>query len=330
LLGPSGCGKTTALRLIAGFERPDAGSIRIGGRDVGRLRPYERNVGLLFQHYALFPHMTVEENITYGLRHRKWPRDDIRGRVEDMLRLVKLVGFNARRPAQLSGGQQQRVALARALATSPQVILLDEPLSALDAKLRQELQVELKEILRAVGSTAIVVTHDQDEAMALAERIVVIQSGRILQDGTQEDIYSRPKCRFVAEFIGRSNWMTGRLHEGRVTIGEGLAINVGKGCVTQNRAVDVCVRPERIDLLGADAVVRDAASSDNQIGGTLAEIVHLGANRHFFVQLDSGQRFEVIKQNRANLLLTAGERVIVRFAAEDCIILPQGGAGRAP
>ena len=211
LLGPSGCGKTTTLRLIAGFESPDEGTVLIGGVDVRGKRPYERNVGLLFQDYALFPHMTVEQNIAYGMRHRGIERSAIPRHTAEMLSLVKLDGFEKRWPNQLSGGQQQRVALARALATKPDVMLLDEPLSALDAKLRQELRSELKEILTSVGTTSIVVTHDQEEAMSMAERVIVQNRGRIIQQGTPYDIYARPTNEFVAEFVGRSNSFRGRL-----------------------------------------------------------------------------------------------------------------------
>ena len=211
LLGPSGCGKTTTLRLIAGFEEPDKGTIEISGESMAGKRPYERNVGLLFQHYALFPHMTVQENIAYGLKHRGWPKAEIADRVAEMLRLVQLESFADRRPRQMSGGQQQRVALARVLATKPKLVLLDEPLSALDAKLREELRVELKQILTAVGSTTIVVTHDQDEAMSLADRIIVMNRGRIEQQGAPDEIYSRPATSFVATFIGRTNWFHGTI-----------------------------------------------------------------------------------------------------------------------
>src|SRR5882757_9521308 len=193
LLGPSGCGKSTLLRLIAGFERPDSGVIKIDGESMAGLKPYERNVGLLFQHYALFPHMTVKQNISYGLVQRKYPAAAVSGRVEEMLSLVQLVGFENRRPHQLSGGQQQRVALARALATSPSLLLLDEPLSALDAKLRHELRHEIKALQRTLGVTTIMVTHDQEEALTMADRIVVMNQGVVEQVGTPQEIYRRPE-----------------------------------------------------------------------------------------------------------------------------------------
>ena len=211
LLGPSGCGKTTTLRMIAGFEEPNQGSIHIAGVDMKGKRPYERNVGLLFQNYALFPHMTVQRNVAYGLKQRGYEKKKIPARVTEMLELVKLTDFANRRPGQLSGGQQQRVALARALATSPEVVLLDEPLSALDAKLRVELRVELREILNSINATTIVVTHDQEEAMSLGDIVTVMEKGKIMQEGPPTEIYADPKTRFVAEFIGRSNWFTGTL-----------------------------------------------------------------------------------------------------------------------
>src|SRR4029077_10294230 len=211
LLGPSGCGKTTTLRLISGFEEPDEGSIDIEGVSMIGKRPYERNVGLLFQHYALFPHMTVAENVAYGLKHRGWPKAEIAGRVGEMLRLVQLQGFEPRRPGQLSGGQQQRVALARVLATRPQLVLLDEPLSALDAKLREELRLELKQILPAVGSTTTVATHYKAQAQSPPDRIIIMNRGRIEQQGPPDEIYMQPRSAFVAAFIGRTNWFHGRI-----------------------------------------------------------------------------------------------------------------------
>ena len=258
LLGPSGCGKTTTLRLISGFEEPDEGSIEIEGVSMIGKRPYERNVGLLFQHYALFPHMTVAENVAYGLKHRGWPKAEIAGRVGEMLRLVQLQGFEGRSPGQLSGGQQQRVALARVLATKPKLVLLDEPLSALDAKLREELRLELKRILASVGSTTIVVTHDQDEAMSLADRVIVMNRGRIEQQGTPDEIYARPRTSFVAAFIGRTNWFHGKASGGteapsRLTTDSGTSIWIDHEGAAAGSSLSACVRPERIIFVGADA-----------------------------------------------------------------------------
>ena len=211
LLGPSGCGKTTTLRLIAGFEKPDAGQIAIGGRNVVGLPPFQRDIGLVFQDYALFPHMTVAQNVDYGMRQHSVPPAERDARRARLLQLVRLEGLGARRPSALSGGQQQRVALARALAISPNLLLLDEPLSNLDAKLRETLRFELREILREVHMTTLVVTHDQQEAIALADRIALMNAGRIVQVGTGREIYEEPATRFVAEFIGQSLWFTGKL-----------------------------------------------------------------------------------------------------------------------
>src|SRR6516164_8702491 len=215
LLGPSGCGKTTILRMIAGFVEPDDGSLMLGGREMRGVRPHERNVGLVFQDYALIPHLTVEQNVAYGLRQRGVPRDAAAVRVGEMLALVRLANFADGRPSGLSGGQQQRVALARAMAVTPEVMLLDEPLSALDAKLRQELRSELKQILQAAHCTTLIVTHDQEEAMSLADEIIVMDRGRILQRGDAPAIYHAPLTRTVAEFIGRTNWFEGTLGPAR-------------------------------------------------------------------------------------------------------------------
>jgi spermidine/putrescine transport system ATP-binding protein len=211
LLGPSGCGKTTTLRMIAGFERPDAGEILIRGQRMNEVPPFHRPVNTVFQHYALFPHMTVFENVAFGLEMKRLPREEIRRRVAEALRLVRLTGLENRYPRQLSGGQQQRVALARALVNRPAVLLLDEPLGALDLKLRKEMQLELKNLQHQVGITFIYVTHDQEEAMTMSDRIAVMNQGRVLQVGTPVEIYERPATRFVADFIGETNFLEGRL-----------------------------------------------------------------------------------------------------------------------
>jgi putative spermidine/putrescine transport system ATP-binding protein/putrescine transport system ATP-binding protein len=327
LLGPSGCGKTTILRSIAGFERPDAGSIRIAGSDVTRLKPYERNVGLLFQHYALFPHMTVAENVAYGLRHRGHPKAEIPGRVEEMLDLVQLKGFGQRRPHQLSGGQQQRIALARALATRPGLILLDEPLSALDAKLRQDLRVELKQVLAAVGSTAIVVTHDQEEAMSLGERVLVMNRGRIVQSGAPGEVYRRPRSRFVADFLGRANWFHGMLGKAR----DGTALFTSRCGLefvvepSQNIAagpVELCVRPESVDLLSDDV---ETSPGHNRVAGEVLDVALLGAVRQVMIGLTGGGRMLALQTNRAGDAMAPGRPVIVGFRPEDCVLLPAPG-----
>jgi ABC-type Fe3+/spermidine/putrescine transport system ATPase subunit len=328
LLGPSGCGKTTILRSIAGFERPDAGSIRIAGSDVTRLKPYERNVGLLFQHYALFPHMTVAENVAYGLRHRGHPKAEISGRVEEMLGLVHLKGFGQRRPHQLSGGQQQRIALARALATRPGLILLDEPLSALDAKLRQDLRVELKQVLAAVGSTAIVVTHDQEEAMSLGERVLVMNRGRIVQSGAPGEVYRRPRSRFVADFLGRANWFHGMLGEARdgtalFTSQCGLEFVVEPSQNIASGPVELCVRPESVDLLMDDV---ETSPGHNRVAGEVLDVALLGAVRQVMIGLTGGGRVLALQTNRAGDAMAPGRPVIVGFRPEDCVLLPAPGA----
>jgi ABC-type Fe3+/spermidine/putrescine transport system ATPase subunit len=329
LLGPSGCGKTTTLRLIAGFEVPDEGTVWISGRDMRGKRPYERNVGLLFQDYALFPHMTVEENVAYGLRHRSFDRQEIPRRTAEMLDLVKLKDYRTRRPSQLSGGEQQRVALARALAINPEVMLLDEPLSALDAKLRQELRVELKEILLAVGSTTIVVTHDQEEAMSLAEHVIVMDRGRLVQQGPPIEIYARPNSKFVAEFIGRSNWFAGHLGRedspGVCTFEttDRLTLWVPKPDGRTSGDYEVCVRPERITLLdGATAKGEREGQRVNALRGTVADAAPLGGDVHTVVQLDSGKRVSVVEKNLGQPIRRSGEVVTVWFRAEDVIIVP--------
>jgi putative spermidine/putrescine transport system ATP-binding protein/putrescine transport system ATP-binding protein len=327
LLGPSGCGKTTTLRLIAGFEHPDSGNIRIDGRDMGDLRPYQRNVGLLFQSYALFPHMTVRDNVVYGLRYHGWTKPKAAERVQEVLGLVKLTGLDGRYPSQLSGGQQQRVALARALATKPTIMLLDEPLSALDAKLRQELRIELKELLRKINATTIIVTHDQEEAMGMAERIVILQHGRIQQDDPPERIYLRPRNQFVAEFVGRSNWLTARCAEKggtrwRMTTQEGHDLTIP---AQQVEAVDfdLAIRPERVDILGESA--EPPSIDDTLLTGTVIDVAVLGAERHVSINLEGGHRFLVVEQSRSTSL-RAQATVTIRIRAHDWIVLPRNAS----
>jgi putative spermidine/putrescine transport system ATP-binding protein/putrescine transport system ATP-binding protein len=334
LLGPSGCGKTTTLRLIAGFEDPDEGAVRIAGQDMRGKRPYERNVGLLFQDYALFPHMSVTENVGYGLRRRGFPRDRVGKRIAEVMALVKLQGFENRRPNQLSGGQQQRVALARALATSPEVMLLDEPLSALDAKLRQELRAELKEILRRVGTTSIVVTHDQEEAMSLADTITVMNRSRIVQRGTPTEIYDRPANKFVAEFIGRSNWFSGAL--GSVVSGDTRVFRTDTGEILTVLAeacalpghYEVCVRPERIKVIDLAERPDPAVGTNarmNVLHGTLIDSVPLGPDIHLMVLLGSGQRISVLERSVGQPVPQVGRPVALRFSCASCIMIAATG-----
>ena len=324
LLGPSGCDKTTTLRLVAGFEQPDIGTIEIAGQAMAGKRPYERNVGLLFQHYALFPHMTVAENIGYGLKHRRWPKEEVGGRIAEMLRLVRLEGFDARRPGQLSGGQQQRVALARVLATKPKLVLLDEPLSALDAKLREELGLELKQILSTVGSTTIVVTHDQDEAMSLADRIIVMNRGRIEQLGAPGEIYAQPRTAFVASFIGRTNWFSGsggpQAVNGvcRLITNNGTNLNVSSVNIPPAGDWRVCVRPERIAILPAHTAPADPDA--NSLEGEVISVVNMGAQLHYVSKTTEG-RITVVMPNRQGPRFQMGEAISLHFGADACVLL---------
>jgi len=286
LLGPSGCGKTTTLRLIAGFESLDAGTIAVGGADIAKLPPYRRDIGLVFQDYALFPHLTVADNIHYGMKQRGLPKTEQDNRRRELLRLTRLEGLDGRRPQALSGGQQQRVALARALAISPKLLLLDEPLSNLDAKLRETLRIELREILRAVGTTTLVVTHDQTEAIGLADRIALMNRGRIVQTGTAREIYEEPATRFVAEFIGQSIWFPGHLKQGshgtEFLTDDGFALRVN--APTNARAVNgLSIRPEHVHL--------SARPNDiSRIPATVINVEFFGAELIVVCRLNSGGR----------------------------------------
>ena len=253
LLGPSGCGKTTSLRMIAGFERPDSGCILIGDADVTDTPPHRRPVNTVFQSYALFPHLSVEQNVAFGLRFTSVPKNEGRRRVAEVLELVRLGGYGERRPHQLSGGQQQRVALARALVLSPSVLLLDEPLGALDAKLRRGLQVELKSIQRDVGITFLYVTHDQEEALTMSDRLGVMHGGRIRQLGSPREVYEEPATAFVADFLGVSNLMAGTAEGGgRVTV-DGVAVEAMQGDIGARGDVRLTIRPERVEIAGASS-----------------------------------------------------------------------------
>jgi putative spermidine/putrescine transport system ATP-binding protein/putrescine transport system ATP-binding protein len=326
LLGPSGCGKTTTLRIIAGFTALNQGTVRISGEDVGSLKPYERNVGLLFQDYALFPHMTVAQNVSYGLRHRGHLAPTIPSKTQQMLSLVQLGGMEARYPSQLSGGQQQRVALARALATDPQIVLLDEPLSALDAKLRLELRIELKEILRSVGATTIVVTHDQEEALSLGDEVIVMRSGQIVQRGSPSEIYEAPEDKFVAEFVGRSNWFHAHAtHNGQAINGldvyitdEGLEIRAVTRKPVNASGADLCVRPENVEFV-ADGGPRASQNANvNILSGIVLDIAPLGADLHVVIRITEKTRLLAIRKNVGGFSgLNLGQPVNVSFSASD-------------
>lgn len=279
MLGPSGSGKTTCLRLIAGFERPDAGRILLYGVDVSTLPPYARDVNTVFQDYALFPHMSVGENIAYGLMIKKVPPKERQARVEEMLELVKLTGLAGRRPAQLSGGQRQRVALARALINHPRVLLLDEPLGALDLKLRQQMQIELKSIQQRVGITFVYVTHDQEEALTMSDRIAVFNQGRVEQVGSPAEIYEHPTTPFVAGFVGVSNLISGELAR-RIT----------------GSAETFSIRPEKIHLVDPDTTIPEDMYA---VDGRVRDVVYLGLYTRYLVELDGGSDLVVVQQNLA-------------------------------
>ncbi|RWC43707.1 ABC transporter ATP-binding protein [Mesorhizobium sp.] len=293
LLGPSGCGKTTLLRLIAGFDFPTAGEILLYGQDIALLPPFKRPVNTVFQSYALFPHMTVADNIGFGLEMLGKPKTQIKARVAEMLKLVKMEALAGRRTSQISGGQQQRVALARALAPQPKVLLLDEPLSALDYKLRKEMQIELKRLQHETGITFIFVTHDQEEALTMSDRIAVMSSGKILQVGSPWDIYDKPAERFVADFIGETNFLTAAISEmangkARATLKSGATIEatVAQGFQPKPNAT-VVVRPEHAKL----------TKGKGELSGTVDNIVYFGTDTHIHVHLDSGELFTVRQQN---------------------------------
>jgi putative spermidine/putrescine transport system ATP-binding protein len=285
MLGPSGSGKTTTLRMIAGFELPTAGRILLQGKDVTRLAPFERDVNTVFQDYALFPHMTVGQNVEYGLMVKKVPRVDRQRRAADALSMVRLEGYERRRPSQLSGGQRQRVALARALVNRPRVLLLDEPLGALDLKLRQEMQIELKQIQLEVGITFIYVTHDQEEALTMSDRLAVFNRGLIEQIGSPADVYERPATAFVAGFVGTSNLLAGEV--ARAILG---------------RDDTVTVRPEKIHLADPSTPV---AGDESTAQGRIRSVIYLGSDTRYIVALDAGGELVVTQQNLATSSMEA-------------------------
>ena len=333
LLGPSGCGKTTLLRMLAGFETPDEGRILLDGKDIAQVLPHQRPVNMMFQNYALFPHLNVRDNIAFGLKRAGMPRPDIDTRVAEMVALVKLDGLEKRKPDQLSGGQKQRVALARSLARRPQVLLLDEPLAALDKKLRESTQLELMELQRRLGMTFIIVTHDQEEAMTVASRIGVMDAGRLEQVATPRELYEAPASRWIAEFVGEIN-----LFEGQVEPHDGdrLAVatrDAGTIFAAQPRQpvtkTDVCVavRPEKVKLSrrgpAPDAVNTPAI---NRMEGVVTDVGYLGGFTTYKVKLGSGAVVRSSMANTARLDLDAystGQRVVAWFIPDDCVVLEQ-------
>lgn len=329
LLGPSGCGKTTTLRMIAGFELPTAGEILIQGRPMGATPPYRRNVNTVFQSYALFPHLTVEQNVAFGLQMQGVQKAEIAMRVAEALRLVRLDGYSARRPRQLSGGQQQRVALARALVNQPSVLLLDEPLGALDLKLRKELQLELRGLQERVGITFVYVTHDQEEALTMSDRIAVMGGGKVLHVGTPTEIYERPSCRFVADFIGETNFLQGNVvtangHQATVKIGDDMVIHgYSAQPVAAGQQVTVSVRPEKARL-----VEQQPPSGPNVFPVTVDRVAYIGSDTRIFVTLGDAQRFTVWEQNSISTLnpgayYAPGDPAYLTWPIENALVLTE-------
>ena len=308
LLGPSGCGKTTTLRIIAGFEQATSGQVLFDGEDISKMPPYKRRVNMVFQKHALFPHMNVFEKIAFGLTIKKTPKDEMRRRVEEMLKLVNLEGFGERAVESLSGGQQQRVAIARALVNEPEVLLLDEPLSALDLKLRKGMQVELKRIQQRVGSTFIYVTHDQEEALTMSDTIVVMNGGRIQQIGRPEDIYNEPKNPFVADFIGESNILPGRMVRDELVEFAGREfVCVDRG-IGEDLPVDIVVRPEDIVLVSPE---------QGMLTGVVREVTFKGV--HYEMVIDTADGFSWLAQSTA--MTPAGQEVGINIGPNEIHVM---------
>jgi spermidine/putrescine transport system ATP-binding protein len=327
LLGPSGCGKTTTLRLVAGFEHPTEGKILINNADVSNKRPYERNVNTVFQNYALFPHLTVAGNIQFGLERKRTPKNDMLRLVEEALDLVRLNYMGDRYPYQLSGGQQQRVALVRALILRPEVLLLDEPLGALDLKLRKEMQLELKSLQEKIGITFIYVTHDQEEALTMSDRIAVMEAGRLAQVGTAEEIYEYPKTRFVADFIGESNFFSGKItslddnHLDLITDG-GLKVALpADKAHTVGQHINFSVRPEKFRV----EPETETSDGENQFIGEIVNKIYLGESIHYIIALSAKENIDVfLKKERAGpqkIVFSVGDKVHVSWHRDDSVIL---------
>jgi len=336
LLGPSGCGKTTTLRMIGGFEQPTSGKIELAGQDVTWLPPYKRNVNTVFQNYALFPHLTIYENVAFGLRRRRVPDADVKKRVTEMLELVELPGFERRKPGQISGGQAQRVALARALVNKPAVLLLDEPLGALDLKLRKQMQVELKRIQQDVGITFIYVTHDQEEAMTMSDRIAVMNRGKYEQLGDPETLYERPATEFVAGFLGVSNLLPATLGARDGTyyaaqLGNGAEVRVPAAVVDGKSSIKVGVRPEKFRLHADASAIPERM---NRITGRVVDASYLGASTSYIIESGAGDRITVFEQNVERTshgsLHRPGEDVHLSWSPDHTFAVGRDGAAPTP
>jgi putrescine transport system ATP-binding protein len=344
LLGPSGCGKTTLLRMLAGFEMPDEGRILLAGKDIAKIPPHERPINMMFQNYALFPHLSARDNIAFGLKRARMPRSEIKTRVAEMVALVKLEGLEKRKPEQLSGGQRQRVALARSLARRPQVLLLDEPLAALDKKLRESTQLELMDLQRRLGLTFIIVTHDQEEAMTMAGRIGVMDTGRLVQVAPPRELYEAPRSRWVAEFVGDVNLFEGELktcESGPLTMAPGMAPSMASRLTIATREagtvhvvarepatrgnICVAIRPEKVRLSGRGPI-SDNTQALNRLEGVVTDVSYLGGVTAYKVKLDSGAVLRSSMANTARLDVDAygvNQRVVAWFLPEDCVVLEQ-------
>ena len=327
LLGPSGCGKTTTLRLIAGFLQPDEGEIRVGDRVVSSravlVPPERRHMSMIFQSYAVWPHMTVAQNVAYGLKFKKLTKHEIDSKVGRLLQLVHLEGFKDRYPAELSGGQQQRVALARALVVEPQILLMDEPLSNLDANLREEMRFEIRRLHEEFGITTVYVTHDQAEAMATSDRIAVLNHGRMIQAGRPADIFDHPATRFVAEFIGKANLLSGRLENGsRLRLAEGMSLNVAPGGDHGSPDdVSVCLRPHNVELTADEAHARTLESRGyNRFSGVIRRRMHFGESVDYMVEL-SPQPIPLRVITPPSRLYEKGDNVYALALPEHCVVV---------
>jgi len=313
LLGPSGCGKTTTLRMIGGFEEPTEGRIELGGVDVAPLPPYKRDVNTVFQSYALFPHLSIFENVAFGLRRRGVKKGELRTRVVEALELVGLAGLEKRKPRQLSGGQQQRIALARALVNRPRVLLLDEPLGALDLKLRKEMQLELKRIQNEVGITFVHVTHDQEEAMTMADRIVIMNSGHIEQLGTPTELYESPRTAFVAGFLGVSNLLEAEVvGEGTVKLTDGTVVRVPSEALNRTGFLQIGVRPEKLRIGGGE---------ENSLAGTVTESAYIGVSTQYILDTPAGPMTVYVQNDRPGGQVATGERLTLSWSQESTFVV---------
>jgi spermidine/putrescine transport system ATP-binding protein len=329
-LGPSGCGKTTTLRMIGGFELPSSGEILLGGKEVGTLPPYQRDVNTVFQSYALFPHLTVAENVAYGLEQKRLPRGEIKQKVADVLAMVQMAAFAPRKPRELSGGQQQRVAVARAIVNNPSVLLLDEPLGALDLKLRKEMQGELKQLQRRLGMTFIYVTHDQEEALTMSDRVAVMNGGKIEQIATPVEIYTRPRTRFVADFVGETNLLSGTVEgEGSAArlVVDGVRLPLG-ALASESASESASARPAHLSIRPESVTVKAEEEGSRPEGGpslsgTVEETIFVGSTWKTIVRLANGEKMVASEPPGSHGYLAPGLSVVVRWDAEHAVLLDE-------